>query len=165
MKWKHVLVTSRFPSQRGSDAELWCFRWCEPVQSVAQTFERQVNEDVLLVIWRRCNVHPNHKKILNRGQQCILTYIENIQNPVDEIKFCGAFLQMKDVILHSEIQSREINWWLPCHKLILANITLTKGQFYGLWCFFDVGPHKVLNKQSNGRWFKITWHSFDVIAS
>ena len=43
-------------------------------------------------------------------------------------------------------------------------IPLTKGQLCGLWCFFDVGPQKLLNKQSNGRWFKTTWRPCDVVS-
>ena len=37
-------------------------------------------------------------------------------------------------------------------------IPLTKGQWCGLWCLFDVGPNKLLNKQSNDRWFETTSH-------
>ena len=37
----------------------------------------------------------------------------------------------------------------------------TKEQEYGLWSFVDVGPHKLLNKQSNGRWFETTRCSCD----
>ena len=29
---------------------------------------------------------------------------------------------------------------------------------------FDIGPHKLLNKQSNDWWFQITWLSCDVIV-
>ena len=43
-------------------------------------------------------------------------------------------------------------------------IPLTKGQLCGLWCFFYVGPQKLSNKQSNGRWFKTTWRPCDVIV-
>ena len=32
-------------------------------------------------------------------------------------------------------------------------IPLTKGWYCRLRCFFDVGPHKLLNKQSIDRWF------------
>ena len=30
--------------------------------------------------------------------------------------------------------------------------------------FLDVGPHKLLNKQSNYQWFETTWRSCDVIV-
>ena len=43
-------------------------------------------------------------------------------------------------------------------------IPLMKGQWRGLWCFFDVGPQKLLNKQSNDRWFKTTRRSCAVIV-
>ena len=43
-------------------------------------------------------------------------------------------------------------------------IPLTKGQQYGLWCFFDVGPLKLLNKQYNDRWVETTWRSYDAIV-
>ena len=40
------------------------------------------------------------------------------------------------------------NWWIP----------LTKGSKCGLWCFLlHVGPHKLLNKQSNDLWFDMTF--------
>ena len=42
-------------------------------------------------------------------------------------------------------------------------IPITKGQLCGLWCFFDVGRHEVLNKEWNDRRFETTWHSCDVI--
>ena len=42
-------------------------------------------------------------------------------------------------------------------------IPLTKGKLCGLWCFFDVGRHEVLNKEWNDRRFETTWHSCDVI--
>ena len=32
-------------------------------------------------------------------------------------------------------------------------IPLSNGRLCGFWCFFDVGHHKLLNKQSNDRWF------------
>ena len=51
-------VTGGFHWQWASDAELWCFLWSQPVQSVEQTIERQVNQDVLVVIWRGCNESP-----------------------------------------------------------------------------------------------------------
>ena len=44
-------------------------------------------------------------------------------------------------------------------------IPLTKGQPCGLWCIFDVGPHKVLNTQSNDWWFQTKWRSCDVIVN
>ena len=31
-------------------------------------------------------------------------------------------------------------------------------------CFFDVGPHNLLNKQLGDRWFDTTWRSYDVIV-
>ena len=44
-------------------------------------------------------------------------------------------------------------------------IPLIKGQPCGLWCIFDVGPHKVLNTQSNDWWFQTKWRSCDVIVN
>ena len=38
-------------------------------------------------------------------------------------------------------------------------IPLTKDWYCGLWFFFDVGPHKLFNKQSNDGWFETTWRS------
>ena len=47
-------------------------------------------------------------------------------------------------------------------------IPLTKGQKCRLWCFFDVGPHKLrdklLNKQSINRWFETTWRQCGVVV-
>ena len=45
------------------------------------------------------------------------------------------------------------NGWIP----------ITEGEWCGLWYFFDEGPLKLLNKQSDDRWIKITWCSCDVI--
>ena len=38
-----------------------------------------------------------------------------------------------------------------------------KGPQMWIWCFFDVGPHKLLNKQSNYPWFENTWLSCDAV--
>ena len=46
----------------------------------------------------------------------------------------------------------------------LVEAVATKGHYCGIWCFFDVGPHKLLHKQSNDLWFDTTWRSYDVIA-
>ena len=35
-------VTDGFPSERASEAELWCFFWCQPVQTTEQTLEKQI---------------------------------------------------------------------------------------------------------------------------
>ena len=48
--------------------------------------------------------------------------------------------------------------------LCVGDSPLRKGQWCGLWCFFDVGLLKLWNKQSNGRWFETTWRSCDVIV-
>ena len=45
----------------------------------------------------------------------------------------------------------------------VREIHLSLGQHSGLWSFFDVGPHKLSNKQSNGQWFETTGRSCDVI--
>ena len=47
-------VTGGFPSQRNSNADLWCFFVC--LKSVKQTLDWQVIRDGMTVIWRRCNV-------------------------------------------------------------------------------------------------------------
>ena len=39
-----------------------------------------------------------------------------------------------------------------------------KVQWYGRWCFFNVGPHKLLNEQINSRWYETTWRPCDVIV-
>ena len=53
-----------------------------------------------------------------------------------------------------------VRWILP----VTGWISLTKDQECGLWCFFDVGLHELLNIQSNDRWFETTWCSCDVIV-
>ena len=71
----------------------------------------------------------------------------------------------------------DISWWrhqMEAFSALLAlcagNSPVTgefpsqKGQLCGLRCFFDVGPHKLLNRQSNDRWFETTWRSCDVIV-
>ena len=44
-------------------------------------------------------------------------------------------------------------------------IPLTKGQYCGLWCFCDVGPHKLLNKQSSGMAGDLRLHDVHVTSS
>ena len=43
-------------------------------------------------------------------------------------------------------------------------ISFTKGQLCRIWCFFDVGPHKLLNKKSNDRRFDTKRRSCGVIV-
>ena len=47
---------------------------------------------------------------------------------------------------------------------LCGEFTDEKSHLCGLWCYFDVGQHKLWNKQSNARWIKITWRSCDVIV-
>ena len=39
-------------SQRAGDAELWYFIWCQLHQIIEQTVERQVNGNVMTLLWR-----------------------------------------------------------------------------------------------------------------
>ena len=43
-------------------------------------------------------------------------------------------------------------WWIPC----------TKASDADRWCFFDLHPNKLLNKQSWGWWFETPSHHYDV---
>ena len=43
-------VTSGFPSQRVSDADVWCFLSCQHAQRAEQTVEWQVNQYALVLI-------------------------------------------------------------------------------------------------------------------
>ena len=51
-------ATGGFPSQRASDAELWCFLWSAPEQTVEQTTETPViwdaiaHYDVTVMSWQ-----------------------------------------------------------------------------------------------------------------
>ena len=50
-------VTDGFPSQRASNAKLWCFLSCYyPEQSVEQTIQWPVEWDAMALIWHNCNV-------------------------------------------------------------------------------------------------------------
>ena len=63
------------------------------------------------------------------------------------------------------------NWYFSAWMALCAQkssvhrwILLTRGPKRILWCFFDVGPHKMLNKQSNYRWVETTLCPCKVIA-
>ena len=45
------------PLTKTSDTELWCFLWYVLEQTAERTVRRQVNLDVLVLIWRHCNGH------------------------------------------------------------------------------------------------------------
>ena len=49
------LVTGEFPSQKASDAELWCFLWSVPEQTVDQTIEMPVIWDTIALIMTSLN--------------------------------------------------------------------------------------------------------------
>ena len=71
-------------------------------------------------------------------------------------------------IIHDDAIKRKL---LPCYWPFLLGINrspvkipLTKTKLCGLWCFFDVGPHRLLIKQSSDWWFETTWRFCDVIV-
>ena len=47
-------VPGAFPSQRASDAEFWCFLWCQPEQTAEQTVKRLVNWNVCIFMCMQC---------------------------------------------------------------------------------------------------------------
>ena len=44
------------PLERACDAELWCFPWSAPEQTVEQTIEAPVIWDAIPSLWLRCNI-------------------------------------------------------------------------------------------------------------
>ena len=53
-------VTGGFPSQRSSNADLWCFLGCYPEQAVQQTLDLSVIWDDFTLMWRywmKCHIH------------------------------------------------------------------------------------------------------------
>ena len=71
------------------------------------------------------------------------------------------------------VHSSAIPWWRHQTEAFSSLLALCAGNSPATGEFpaqrasnadFDVGPHKLLNKQSNERWFETTWRSYDVIA-
>ena len=66
IKWKHFLRYWPFvrestghwwiPLTKASDAELWCFLWSAPEQTVKKYLRRRWFETPSLSLWRHCNV-------------------------------------------------------------------------------------------------------------
>ena len=54
--------------------------------------------------------------------------------------------------------------WPVTRKMLPFDDVVMKGQWCGSWCFFDLGPHVLLNKQPNDWWFETIWLSCDVIV-
>ena len=64
--WRESIGQRRVPLTKASDAELWCFLWYAPEQTVKQTIETPVLWYAIALIWRHCNdgimvsVHRGH---------------------------------------------------------------------------------------------------------
>ena len=105
--------------------------------------------------------------------------IENLLNLISEWHYVWnmiPLLVLSDNPPGPRLQSRQC--W-PCYLFDARGWRLAKELNYtdlrcfdswkcngqrGLRCFFDAGPHKLLNKQSNDRFLATTWCSYDVIV-
>ena len=48
-------VTGGFTTQRASNAELWCFLWCQPKQAIEHMAEWPVIWNTMPLMWHYCN--------------------------------------------------------------------------------------------------------------
>ena len=136
-------VTSGFPSQRASNAELWCFRWCSPWTS---GFEQQWIFQPW-PMWHPCNV----MLVKNFIGECYLPWVTqcleaSVYFPDYSVCHCCDIWAPDNLLATCPLLSIRLHGWaelgIPGRRITLFSLTIFHWHtFHRITHILFIGSH------------------------